>query len=899
MTFLATLTARFESTSFPKSGQDIVRGAIKNAPVREVKSSGSNVITYLASRKMGFEIATESRTVEYPAAVGYEHDREVLGYYPQPCKLQLVLVEEDSGEIHSFDHTPDFLVITETDFYLDEWKSPGKLKSLEQKSPWRYRKIAGQWRSPLIEKELAARGIVYRLRCSDEISQDRTENLLALRDYFEAEAPPCSPHVIEHVTNLLRDFGSLSLGDLQGLPYGFAADDLLKGIADRHFVCSLDAALVSNIHDFRLYRDDTLRDFELESMGAASQAEQASYVLDLTPGSEFIYENKTFQIALVDEKLVHCTDLQTKTTTQLAIGWFERALQENKIRASGPLQISCNLADYSERDLSVAKKRHLLLSQDLPAGASAVSERTLYRWAAQQFQASANGGHEILSLVPRHSAKGNRKCRLSQGQLDCMQSTFKQIYQTSAAPNVKACYRHLQSLCIDMAIPAPSYPSFIQFVKVYSNDAITRSRMGKRYTYQQAGFYHTLDYTTPIHGTRPFQCVHIDHTVLDIELKSRRTGKSLGRPWLTLVIDAFSRRVLHIFISFDAPSRATVFMAVRALVKRWGRLPEMVMTDNGKDLISIDIRSFFSSLGVDSRYRPAGQPRYGAFMERFFGTLNTQLLHNLNGNTKILRNVRQATQSHLPKNLADWNLENLYSVIEAWLETDYDLHQHPALGMSPKEAFDKAQRETGTRPHKLIAFNQDFLIATCPSADRQGRRTVDGQRGVKVNNFYYFTPELRDPEIIGRSVQVRVDPTDAATVFVQVRGKWLSARCAQLRHLPRMNLRQLEAVTAEYKKRYPISGQAEHNSQRLQEYISTFKPHPSDEQDWQAQFESTSLQQKLGLIGPRASESAFVSTPMVQPDMLHEPTGNTVAEPDVDADAIWTNLDSLPDFEDM
>jgi putative transposase len=521
----------------------------------------------------------------------------------------------------------------------------------------------------------------------------------------------------------------------------------------------------------------------------------------------------------------------------------------------------------------------------------------LYRWAAQQYKQCNDGAHEILALVPRHSNKGNRTERLSQVQLDCMQSTFKHVYKTSAAPNYKACYRHLQSMCSESTITAPSYQSFIKFIKEQANDSSTRTRMGKRFTYQQAGFYHTLEYTTPIHGTRPFQCVHIDHTVLDIELKSRRTGKSLGRPWLTLVIDAFSRRVLNVFITFDAPSRASVFMAVRALVKRWGRLPEMVMTDNGKDLVSIDIRSFFSSLGVDSRYRPAAKPRYGAFMERFFGTLNTQLLHNLNGNTKILRNVRQATQSHLPRNLADWNLENLYNVIEAWLEVEYDQHQHPALGMSPKEAFDKAQRETGIRPHKLIAFNQDFLVATCPTADRQGIRTVDGQRGVKVNNYYYFTPELRDPEIIGHSVKVRVDPTDAATVYVQVHGKWLGARCAQLRHLPRMNLRQLEAVTAEYRKRYPTSGQIEHSGQRLQEYVSTFNPAASDEQAWQGQMESVALQQKLGLLGMRSPESAIASD--LQDQLLTQSELPSGTQPESDGDVIWTDMDSLPDFGDL
>lgn len=846
---------------------------------------------------MGVEIATESRTVEYPAAVGYELNKTVLAYYPQPCKLAMEVVEEDSGEIHSFDHTPDFLVITEADFFLDEWKSPDRLKRLEQSFPWRYRQIAGQWRSPLIEKELATRGIVYRLRCSDEISQNRTENSLALRDYFELEAPACPPHVIKEVTGLLQENGSLSLGDLQNPPHGFGADSLLKGIADGHFVCSLDAALVSNIHDFRLYRDEVLRDFELNSLTEVATPEQASYVLDLVPGAEFIYDNKSYQIALVAEKLVHCTDLLSKTTVPLDINWFERAVKNNEIRANWTRKVSCNLADYSERDLIAAKKRHHLLTQTLNPSTSPVSERTLYRWAAQQSKQTLDGAHEILALVPRHSNKGNRTMRLIQPQLDCMQATFKDIYKTSAAPNYKACYRHLQTICSDSAVATPSYQSFIKFIKDHANDASTRTRMGKRFTYQQAGFYHTLDYTTPIHGTRPFQCVHIDHTVLDMELKSRRTGKSLGRPWLTLVIDAFSRRVLNIFITFDAPSRATVFMAIRALVKRWGRLPEMVMTDNGKDLVSVDIRTFFSSLGVDSRYRPAAQPRYGAFMERFFGTLNTQLLHNLNGNTKILRNVRQATQSHLPKNLADWNLENLYSVIEAWLELEYDQHQHPTLGMSPKEAFDKAQRETGYRPHKMIAYTQDFLVATCPTADRKGVRTVDGQRGVKVNDYYYFTPELRDHEIVGRSVQVRVDPTDAATVYVQVKGKWLSARCAQLRHIPRMNLRQLEAVTAEYRKRYATTGHTEHSIQRLQEYVSTYKPTANDEPAWQAQLESTALHQKLGLLGTRPTEPRLV---LDAQDPLQIQHGQLCSPPqESESDAIWTDMDSLPDFEDL
>ena len=51
--------------------------------------------------------------------------------------------------------------------------------------------------------------------------------------------------------------------------------------------------------------------------------------------------------------------------------------------------------------------------------------------------------------------------------------------------------------------------------------------------------------SNPSYGTRPWGVAHIDHTQLDIELVScARTGRSLGRPWATFLMDAFTRRLL-------------------------------------------------------------------------------------------------------------------------------------------------------------------------------------------------------------------------------------------------------------------------------------------------------------------------------------------------------------------
>jgi hypothetical protein len=62
-----------------------------------------------------------------------------------------------------------------------------------------------------------------------------------------------------------------------------------------------------------------------------------------------------------------------------------------------------------------------------------------------------------------------------------------------------------------------------------------------------------LALTTPRHGEWPFQVCHIDHTELDVELLCSVTGTNLGRPWLSILTDAFSRRMLAVFLSFDPP----------------------------------------------------------------------------------------------------------------------------------------------------------------------------------------------------------------------------------------------------------------------------------------------------------------------------------------------------------
>jgi transposase InsO family protein len=79
----------------------------------------------------------------------------------------------------------------------------------------------------------------------------------------------------------------------------------------------------------------------------------------------------------------------------------------------------------------------------------------------------------------------------------------------------------------------------------------------------------------------------LDHTELDIELVSSVTGQPLGRPWATLLLDAYSRRILAVYVTYDAPSYRSAMMALRLCVQRHQRLPQEFVVDRGPEFGSV------------------------------------------------------------------------------------------------------------------------------------------------------------------------------------------------------------------------------------------------------------------------------------------------------------------------
>jgi len=111
---------------------------------------------------------------------------------------------------------------------------------------------------------------------------------------------------------------------------------------------------------------------------------------------------------------------------------------------------------------------------------------------------------------------------------------------------------------------------------------------------------------------------------------------------MTILIDAFSRRILASYLSFDPPSYRSCMMVLRDCVRRHSRLPQVVVVDGGREFESTYFETLLARYECTKKTRPPAKARFGSVVERLFGTCNTQFVHNLRGNTQITREVRQS-----------------------------------------------------------------------------------------------------------------------------------------------------------------------------------------------------------------------------------------------------------------
>jgi putative transposase len=135
---------------------------------------------------------------------------------------------------------------------------------------------------------------------------------------------------------------------------------------------------------------------------------------------------------------------------------------------------------------------------------------------------------------------------------------------------------------------------------------------------------------------RPNAIWQADHTLLDILVQ--REGENSAQPWLTIILDDYSRAVAGYFLFFEAPSAAQTALALRQAIwrkddPRWHvcGIPDVLYTDNGSDFTSQHLEQVAADLKIRLVFSTPGIPRGRGRIERFFSTISDMLLCELPG----------------------------------------------------------------------------------------------------------------------------------------------------------------------------------------------------------------------------------------------------------------------------
>jgi putative transposase len=162
------------------------------------------------------------------------------------------------------------------------------------------------------------------------------------------------------------------------------------------------------------------------------------------------------------------------------------------------------------------------------------------------------------------------------------------------------------------------------YQRIASREGACRARMVCRTTFDGGG------------ASYPLQRVEVDHTLLDWVVICDRTGLPLGRPMLTVAVDAFSSYVLGYYVSFYGPGLTSVSGAIESAVRRksldaqrlgtkhdWlsHGLADEFLLDNGMEFHAHSFKQMAWSLGSHITYCRVRTPWLKPHVERFFANL--------------------------------------------------------------------------------------------------------------------------------------------------------------------------------------------------------------------------------------------------------------------------------------
>lgn len=426
------------------------------------------------------------------------------------------------------------------------------------------------------------------------------------------------------------------------------------------------------------------------------------------------------------------------------------------------------------RPLIESSTRHRQSDVQVVADALGKTPSTIYRWIEKYRR---TGRLSVFLRKPR-SDRGVK--RLTEVQEDAIQTAIKTKYLTAEKPDAQSVVDEVGLICDTEGIENVPHGNTIRNrIRELPERLKMEKRRGKKIAAENfepiRGHFPGADF--------PWAVVQIDHTPMDVIVVDEHFRLPIDRPYLTIVIDVFSRMVVGFAIYLEKPSAFTTGLAIsHAVLPKedwleevgvkgewpcWGKMRKIHL-DNAKEFRGTVMGRACEEHDIIVEHRPKGQPRYGGHVERGFRTFMRRA-HRLKGST--FSNIAEKAEYDAEGRaiLTRRELERWFTI---YIAKFYPNHFHRGIKDTPLgrywEGIHGTDTQIGTGLPAMIADPRAFMLDFMPFEFR----TVQ-EYGIVLDWIYYYDDALRpwirakdqdDPKQ-ARKFLIRFNPRDMREIY--------------------------------------------------------------------------------------------------------------------------------------
>lgn len=473
--------------------------------------------------------------------------------------------------------------------------------------------------------------------------------------------------------------------------------------------------------------------------------------IHILPGEEFKYQGSFFKIRrVIDLKTVLAENTNNGNLLNIPI----KDLAPIETEAIGQIVIPRTI-ELSDKEWDDAHKKFEIIKPLLEAKGNGemviarakefgINKATVYRWIEKYTLTES-----ITSLAESRGKSLKGKKKIDSEVEEILKKGIEEIYLTKQRKKVTKVIDYVIKKCKDLGLAGPHENTIRKRIKELNEFEILK----KRYSAKASREAYDPSYGKFTNAPHPLSVVEIDHTKVDLILVDEVNRLPIGRPWITLATDIYSRMIVGYYLSFDAPSFLSVGLCIAhsILPKEkwllslgvegdwpcWGKM-KIVHSDNGKEFKSSAMKRSCAEYGIELNYRPPGKPYWGGHVERLLGTLS-QEIHTLPGttfsNTKERKDYKSEKKAAITiKEFEQWLVTYIVNV--------YHKQLHTGIEMSPIDKYE--QGIIGSNGHPGVGLQPKIMDESKVKLDFMPymERTVQDY-GVMVDRIHYYSDVLK------------------------------------------------------------------------------------------------------------------------------------------------------------